>query len=326
MAPTYEEVATNLKGIAIVAKIDATVEEGLAHKYGIKGFPTLKLFKPGSKKDDLQDYQGARSAAALISFVTGALSGSEILRVKSANVDSLWSQQPTSAPRVVLFSSKPEPSTLYKSLSMRFGDGQLVFAQVQQNDPLCNTYGVDTFPSLLVIPSQGADPIKFEGKFGADALIDFLTPHAGPAPGAAGSQGSAKATGSSSSSTTQQTVRPHTTTAATWKEANSWESLNEACGKSWCLVLLDRDNGEYDDVKSKAISLYGHEGKFQFVHYQGEDIAQHFPLDEHSADATEWIIYNGKKGKFAQAPFTGQVPTAVLDRIVGGDAKLQKTQ
>ena len=317
LVPTYEEVATNLKGVAIVAKIDATVEEGLAHRYGIRGFPTLKLFKPGSKGKDLQDYQGARSAAALVSFVTGALSGNGIHRIKSSNHESLWTQKPVEVPRVILFSSKAEPSTLYKSLSMRFAS-QLVFAQVQQNDPLCSEYSVDTFPSVLVIKEQGAEPVKFEGKLGAEALTEFLSQFA--ASDSASSNGNSKASQTSSQPTTTQSApKP----AASWKEASDWSSLSEACGKHWCILLLNPQSASLQAEKDLALVHYGRDGKFQFVEVKGEsDVDEKFNADASSA---QWIIYNAKKSKFAASAFEeGQVPSALLDRIVSGDAKLTR--
>lgn len=44
-----------------IAKIDATISQQTAQKYGIKGFPTMILF-PVGKKGDKVNYEGARSA------------------------------------------------------------------------------------------------------------------------------------------------------------------------------------------------------------------------------------------------------------------------
>lgn len=45
LAPTWEEVATELKGEVNVAKVDVTQNRALGKQYGIKGFPTLLLFR-----------------------------------------------------------------------------------------------------------------------------------------------------------------------------------------------------------------------------------------------------------------------------------------
>jgi len=67
LEPIYEKAATELKekGIAL-AKIDATAEESLAQEYGIRGFPTLKLFKNGKFH---QDYTGGRTQNEIVSFL-----------------------------------------------------------------------------------------------------------------------------------------------------------------------------------------------------------------------------------------------------------------
>ena len=316
LIPTYEEVATNLKGLAVVAKIDATIEEGLAHRYGIRGFPTLKLYKPGSKGKDLQDYQGARSASALVSFVTSALSSSSILRVKSSTQDALWTQKPVDVPRVILFSAKQEPSTLYKSLSMRFAS-QLVFAQVQQNDPLCSTYNVETFPSILVFADKDAQPVKFEGKLGIEPLTEFLGSFAQPASSSSSSSSSQE--GKSTSAPTQPS-RPVTPTA-TWKQASDWSSLLEGCGLHWCVLLLNPDS-DAQDAKDRMITYYGKEGKFQFVEVTdaSDEVGAKFGLSE---SEPQWVVFNVKRSKFAKTSFDGSLPSSFMDRIVSGDAKLQ---
>ena len=49
-----------------MAKVDCTENRELATKYGVRGFPTIKLFENGEKKED---YNGARTAEAFTSFV-----------------------------------------------------------------------------------------------------------------------------------------------------------------------------------------------------------------------------------------------------------------
>lgn len=47
LAPEYEKAATDLKGVAAIAKINADEEQNrpIGGQYGIRGFPTLKLFR-----------------------------------------------------------------------------------------------------------------------------------------------------------------------------------------------------------------------------------------------------------------------------------------
>ena len=71
LAPTYEELATNLefaKDRVSIAKVDADAEKELGRKFGVQGFPTLKWFD--GKSNTPADYQGARDLESLSSFVS----------------------------------------------------------------------------------------------------------------------------------------------------------------------------------------------------------------------------------------------------------------
>jgi len=65
LAPTYEQLATQLKGKVNVAKIDCTIERELGNRFGIRGYPTIKYLREGK----LYEYTGDRTVANFISFV-----------------------------------------------------------------------------------------------------------------------------------------------------------------------------------------------------------------------------------------------------------------
>ena len=44
LTPEYEKAASLLKGVVKVVAVDATESPGLQKKYGVEGFPTLKIF------------------------------------------------------------------------------------------------------------------------------------------------------------------------------------------------------------------------------------------------------------------------------------------
>lgn len=50
--------------------IDATASHGLSARFGVQGYPTIKMFPPGGGKtdDSATDYNGERSADALIAW------------------------------------------------------------------------------------------------------------------------------------------------------------------------------------------------------------------------------------------------------------------
>lgn len=65
LAPEYEKAATLLKGVVKIVAVDATVSQSLGQKYGVQGYPTLKVF--GADKKSPTDYQGQRTTDAIVS-------------------------------------------------------------------------------------------------------------------------------------------------------------------------------------------------------------------------------------------------------------------
>jgi protein disulfide-isomerase A6 len=73
LAPEWEKAANRLSSEGVkVGAIDATVATGLASRYGIKGFPSIKLF-PGGPKNEPKDYNGARDSDAIIEYALSTL-------------------------------------------------------------------------------------------------------------------------------------------------------------------------------------------------------------------------------------------------------------
>ncbi|XP_010899669.1 protein disulfide-isomerase A3 [Esox lucius] len=66
LAPEYEVAATRLKGIVALAKVDCTVNTNVCQKYGVSGYPTLKIFRDG---EDAGAYDGPRTADGIVSHL-----------------------------------------------------------------------------------------------------------------------------------------------------------------------------------------------------------------------------------------------------------------
>jgi protein disulfide-isomerase A6 len=71
LAPEYAKAAKQLGGVARLVAVDATVHQSLASRFGVKGYPTLKVFRPG-KKDSPEDYNGGRTASDIVTFAKNA--------------------------------------------------------------------------------------------------------------------------------------------------------------------------------------------------------------------------------------------------------------
>lgn len=64
LAPEWAKAAKALKGIVKVAAIDMDKEQSIGSTYGIRGFPTIKIF--GANKNSPIDYNGGRTAQAIV--------------------------------------------------------------------------------------------------------------------------------------------------------------------------------------------------------------------------------------------------------------------
>lgn len=75
LQPEWNAAATQLKGQIKLAKVDATVNNQLASRFGIRGYPTIKIFAPGNKKSDssAEEYQGPRETAGIVQYALDKL-------------------------------------------------------------------------------------------------------------------------------------------------------------------------------------------------------------------------------------------------------------
>ena len=66
IAPLLEEMATEYQGRLVVAKLDIDKNQATPPKYGIRGIPTLMLFKDGAVE---ATKVGAMSKSQLAAFI-----------------------------------------------------------------------------------------------------------------------------------------------------------------------------------------------------------------------------------------------------------------
>lgn len=164
LVPDYTKVAAQLDGVVKLASIDCDDDKNkpVCGKYGIQGFPTLKLFPP-TKKRLPKDYQGARSAKDIAAYMVDSLPmGAKKLKAEELQE---YADKESTTPKVILFSKKPTSSPLYKSLALDFrkslsfaflrGDQRPVQAAARLH--LGVDVSDDKLPLLIVVPSRADD-------------------------------------------------------------------------------------------------------------------------------------------------------------------------
>lgn len=90
--PDWAEASKKLYGEGVLlGVVDATVETALAQQYGVKGYPTIKLFPGGPKTpSSAQEYQGGRSTIQIVQYALAEVdrtgSPKEILELTSQDM------------------------------------------------------------------------------------------------------------------------------------------------------------------------------------------------------------------------------------------------
>ncbi|NP_001007974.1 protein disulfide-isomerase A6 precursor [Xenopus tropicalis] len=71
LTPDWKKAATALKGVVKIGAVNADQHQSLGGQYGVRGFPTIKVF--GANKNKPDDYQGGRTADAIIDAALSSL-------------------------------------------------------------------------------------------------------------------------------------------------------------------------------------------------------------------------------------------------------------
>ncbi|KAJ1975047.1 hypothetical protein H4R34_004485 [Dimargaris verticillata] len=207
LAPAYDKVATDVYGIAKVGAVDCDDQTNapICSQYGVRGFPTLKLFpakrKRGKENPDRlikvpQTYEYARTRKALREYILGkvptvvtrvtqkepAKSGSSTKTASSeprAGLDAFFAKAPET-PKALLFTTKDKATALYKGLGIALGQ-KMRLGWVPGTEKVIQTrFNVTKFPTLLAFPSGQIDgePVQYDGPVDFDRMKKFLAKHA----------------------------------------------------------------------------------------------------------------------------------------------------
>ncbi|KAL6561428.1 Protein disulfide-isomerase 2-3 [Orobanche minor] len=193
LTPIWEKVANVLKGVATVAALDADAHKSLAQEYGIKGFPTIKVFAPGKAP---VDYQGDRDVKPIVEYALQQVKAllKERLDGKSTGGSSQKSEPSASVElnsrnfdELVLQSKEfwmveffapwcghckklaPEWKKAANSLK-----GQVKLGHV---DCDAEKFNVQGFPTILVFGADKDTPFPYEGARSASAIESFAFEH-----------------------------------------------------------------------------------------------------------------------------------------------------
>ncbi|KAK2055012.1 thioredoxin-domain-containing protein [Colletotrichum caudatum] len=210
----YEKAAKNLNGLAKVAAVDCDEETNkpLCGQFGIQGFPTLKIVKPGKKpgKPVVEDYQGPRNAIGIVEAVIDKISN-HVKRVTDKEIDSFLEGD---KPKAILFTEKGTTSALLRSVAIDFLDAVTVGQVRSKESKAVEKFGVKSFPTLVLVPGGDKEPIVYDGEMKKDGIVSFISKVASPNPDPAPKGGKKKADKKTDKKSKPASAKSSTSTAA----------------------------------------------------------------------------------------------------------------
>ncbi|KAI5798887.1 hypothetical protein EDC01DRAFT_21831 [Geopyxis carbonaria] len=177
LKPAFEKVAQSMSGLAKVAAIDCDDDKNkpICGEYGVKGFPTLKIFSPSGKKGKptVEDYNGERSAKGISNALVERIPN-HVTKVTAGKIDEFFSKKNESA-KAILFTNKGSTPALWKSLAIDFL-GTISFTTIRDKEEAAvKAFGITEFPKVVLLPGGEAEGKVYDGKMDKKALADFFT-------------------------------------------------------------------------------------------------------------------------------------------------------
>eukprot|EP00164_Ancoracysta_twista_P002767 GFYU01003683.1.p1 GENE.GFYU01003683.1~~GFYU01003683.1.p1 ORF type:complete len:565 (-),score=211.16 GFYU01003683.1:121-1815(-) len=188
LEPEWRQAAKELDGEVKIAAVDATQEQALASRFGIRGYPTIKYFTPGDTNG--KDYQGGRDASSIVQFAKNTL---ESMPAAPLEIPQLTDQKVMDSRCVnkkgicvivalphILDSSAVERTAnldMVKAVAKKFRKNPMSFmwteggAQYELEETLGLTYG---FPAVVAFSPAKKAAATMRGTFDAKSMESFL--------------------------------------------------------------------------------------------------------------------------------------------------------
>lgn len=328
LKPAYEKAAKNLDGLAQVAAVNCDEDENkpLCGQFGIQGFPTLKIVRPGKKygKPVVDDYNGPRSAKDIVSATVDKINN-HVKKVTDKDVEDFLSKNNDTA-KAILFTEKGTTSALLKSIAIDYLD-VIQVAQIRNKESKATEiFGIDSYPSLVLLPGGDKPSILYDGEMKKEGMIKFLSQIAEPNPVTGAEKAKAKkdkkekpakkaepkadepeAAEPSPASTPETKVPTKETLALTGIIDNALDltksCLNPKAG-TCVLAFVPKDHGEDAEKALEGLRGVGikHDGSvakrvFPFYEVHTDDANVAAMLESfHLENKVEIIAINGKRG------------------------------
>jgi len=188
LAPVWEKLANAQKGNYFVAKVDCNKNFNLCNELGIDGFPTIALWRDGSKIPN-GEYTGTRE----LEMITSWLESFEEEQVSEEEEDPLDVVILNSASFkrrtskgfwfVDFYASWCDHCKTFAPMwdelaTIENPTGRVTIAKIEcmKYPDMCKTFEINEFPSLVML-KDGKLRAKFKGERHLEALTKFIDRH-----------------------------------------------------------------------------------------------------------------------------------------------------
>lgn len=199
LEPNWKKAATQTLGVAKFGAVDATVHSSLGNKYGVRGYPTIKVFGKDKKKPE--DYNGGRSAADLKKYAIKAATkldpskaenvaedipepeethgyGADVVMLNEDNFDKLIIESGKIS--FVKFMApwcghcKSMVGDLSQAATQLKGDVVVAAIDATKYGSIAGRYNVKGFPTIVVFRPDGSHE-DYNGGRSTSAIVDYMT-------------------------------------------------------------------------------------------------------------------------------------------------------
>ncbi|KAL9645569.1 hypothetical protein ABK040_000632 [Willaertia magna] len=324
LKPEYEKAANSLGGVVNMGTINCDNEKELAQRFGIKGFPTIKLF-PAYKSSKLNpdDYQGGRDANSIVNAALGLMTNLKdpvkVLNneeeIKTFITNKEIGEDEINIIKVILFSSKTSNPNLFKSLAFEYIGKKVDFGFVGENKAT-DLFGLTTTPALVLFKNNNLeDKIIFDGKLKKLEMLKFIDKHI--------ERGEREVLSKKRKSTPTTTILKERITTI-----EKQEHLKQ-CEKVVCIIgfVNNQVNGQVELFK-KISERYPDE---TFIYLQAipntdayETLQKVFEFEDTTPneenEKIDLVVFRGHKLKYVKKMKTTLTEASLfIDRVIGGD-------
>jgi len=184
LAPEYAQAAGELKGKAVLGKVDADNEQNrpLATRFEIRGFPTLKVFRNGQPSE----YPGDRTAKSIVSYMKKQTQPAVTVLGTEEEVTAFTKEERVAVVGFFADDSSPEYNK-FSEAANGLRDSFIFGAVIGAKVALLKKFEVESVPTVVlfkdfdegknVLPATEFDQISTWVKTHSVPLVDEIGPH-----------------------------------------------------------------------------------------------------------------------------------------------------